>query len=404
VRLWALAVLAATVGACAALSGLDSLSSGDCSTSGAVCDATVDTAGAETGPLPEAGDDASEDTYVPPGDEGGNDAPVDVDAAVAAEAGCPAGFLACEGIGCVDPSSTASCGACGHACASGAICSAGACVSGQAEAGPEGGGDAASDACVDGSCACSSGYTNCGGVCVDEQTNSAHCGGCGTACSGGMTCQSGGCACPPGSHTCSGTCVSSTSLSSCGTSCSACPSPPTNGTETCDGTSCGFSCSGGQSPCSGACVNEQTDVNHCGGCSIACASGSTCTNGTCVSPDGGLACTGCSTAGCCGTSCKVSHSNGTGQTYYDCNATGTYNQTTATEACAAYTGSSSACTVQQTALNPVCPGINAMCGTSGGTCHCWLYTALYLGRQGTVQTPATGCTVGCSLSTDPSWN
>jgi hypothetical protein len=60
--------------------------------------------------------------------------------------------------------------------------------------------------------------------------------------------------------------------------------------------------------------------------------------------------------------------------------------------------------LQQTALNPVCPGINAMCGTSSGTCHCWLFTALYLGRPGTVQTPAAGCTVGCSLSTDPPWN
>jgi hypothetical protein len=64
--------------------------------------------------------------------------------------------------------------------------------------------------------------------------------------------------------------------------------------------------------------------------------------------------------------------------------------------------------MQTTALNPVCPGANAMCGTSGSTCHCWIYSAggLYAGllKVGTAQTPTgSSCVPGCS-GADPSWN
>ena len=48
-------------------------------------------------------------------------------------------------------------------------------------------------ACFKGNCtaACLPGYTNCGGLCYDLQTNAKHCGKCNNACSG--KCSSGKC-------------------------------------------------------------------------------------------------------------------------------------------------------------------------------------------------------------------
>ena len=41
--------------------------------------------------------------------------------------------------------------------------------------------------------ACASGQTNCGGVCVNTQTDTDHCGACNNACKGKMICVAGNC-------------------------------------------------------------------------------------------------------------------------------------------------------------------------------------------------------------------
>jgi hypothetical protein len=75
--------------------------------------------------------------------------------------------------------------------------------------------------------------TVCGGACVDEQTNTSHCGGCDKPCPIGGTCQAGRCSCPTG-HT----------------------------------------------KCGDACVDEKTDMANCGGCGMACSG--TCSDGECL--------------------------------------------------------------------------------------------------------------------------
>jgi hypothetical protein len=49
------------------------------------------------------------------------------------------------------------------------------------------------------------------------------------------------------------------------------------------GSACGFNCNSAYSLCSGACVDEKTDNNNCGGCGLlfACAPGHSCQSGVC---------------------------------------------------------------------------------------------------------------------------
>src|SRR5215469_3632374 len=74
----------------------------------------------------------------------------------------------------------------------------------------------------------------CGSSCTSLQGDSANCGSCGHACTGGQTCQSGACACPTTQTLCGTTCVdSSTDSAHCGASCAAC-----SGGTTCQGGQC----------------------------------------------------------------------------------------------------------------------------------------------------------------------
>ncbi|MEW5849732.1 MAG: hypothetical protein AB2A00_13020 [Myxococcota bacterium] len=103
---------------------------------------------------------------------------------------------------------------------------------------------------------CADGYVNCGGVCINPDTDAYHCGA--TAdCSGANA----GAACPSGQY--------------------------------CDGTGqCGNTCAGGYVLCDGTCVNPQNNALYCGAsgaCTATeagqeCGVGSYCDNGACVVP------------------------------------------------------------------------------------------------------------------------
>jgi len=189
----------------------------------------------------------------------------------------PCGPCCCErGIACLDagrgvcgcPVRTTPCGsACcktGTACAdlSSSRCAtaAVACTQGQVACGtmccPTG------TACVNGVCGCATGTTDCGGRCVDLQTDSFNCGGCGIRCSSGQTCCSGHCV---------DTQIDSTNCGSCGQVCST----PSGGAATCVGGICGSTCPDGTIKCPGVCAPPAFPVccgdNSCSSDAVCCS-------------------------------------------------------------------------------------------------------------------------------------
>ena len=92
---------------------------------------------------------------------------------------CPGGSVSCDGV-CLETGSDAlNCGACGHACGVGAVCSNGACT-----------------------VPCEAGLIGCGGACIDPRISATHCGAsgdcsgthAGQSCGSGLACQAGSCA------------------------------------------------------------------------------------------------------------------------------------------------------------------------------------------------------------------
>jgi hypothetical protein len=115
---------------------------------------------------------------------------------------------------------------------------------------------------------------------------------------------------------------------------------------------------------------------------------------------------GCECAGtaCCGTGCQFGHTDGLGQTFYDCTALGMYTEARAQAACAAATGGNgckdaSACCGGLSALG-LCLGttITSVCSSSGGSGHCWEYDST---NPGVVQ---AGNSPSCSASPVGKWN
>ena len=117
---------------------------------------------------------------------------------------CGEGLLQCADE-CIDPMTSAvNCGACGNVCVpERELCVDGGCTTeltvdcgiGQSQCGRIC--CAAGETCVIGECVpnesaggCKQGLTGCGGVCIDLNTDPAHCGGCGVACAAGEMCQS----------------------------------------------------------------------------------------------------------------------------------------------------------------------------------------------------------------------
>jgi hypothetical protein len=244
--------------------------------------------------------------------------------------GCATGDILC-GATCTNPSGdNANCGRCGNACGRGTSCTGGVCVAGC--------GDAGLTSCP--APAGRGGMMAAGDVCVDTLTNAMNCGACGTACPAGAGCVDGTCGCPAGETQCAGgrggigNCVDlgadNANCGSCGNACPgamplcsggacvlSCVAPTTQcagggglagrgggagGGGTCadlssDKTNCGFcgaTCTGNLQcqdgacaclapfvNCSGNCANLVTDNANCGSCGTVCVSPATCTNGAC---------------------------------------------------------------------------------------------------------------------------
>lgn len=99
-------------------------------------------------------------------------------------------------------------------------------------------------------------------------------------------------------------------------------------------------------------------------------------------------CSGCTTPGCCGAVCQTAHSNGVGQSYYDCNPPDTHTLMTAMEACAAY-----AVTVGGTAADcfdgwgcSAEPSLDQVCYANATGATCMMYCWAYVGAPGSVTT------------------
>ena len=279
--------------------------------------------------------------------------------------GCNSGYADCNANapdldGCETKVPSAACNACGASCdtthSNGASCQMG---------------DSGST-CKYTSCA--TGYADCNTTppdtngCETQTTTTSNCGACGRACdaktSKGAGCSGGNCTytgCASGLADCVTTapntngCESSlSSTASCGACNAACNTK--TGAASCNGTTCSYQCNSGLSDCN---ASKAPDTDGCE----------------------------CSSPGCCGTGCQTTHSDGLGQSFYDCNATGSRNQAQAQEACTAYTGNASACTPSIDLLrHPDREPLHrherpSRCAaTAGGKCYCWQYSGQNPGK------------------------
>jgi uncharacterized membrane protein YgcG len=138
---------------------------------------------------------------------------------------------------------------------------------------------------------CGAGQTACGAECVDESSDTAHCGACDGVCASGAQCLKGVCSCPTYQKACGGKCIQvvtdPANCGGCGVTC--------QGGEVCSAGACSATCLPGQTACDGTCVDLPTDSNNCGACGKACGAGQGCVFGACVKSHGattGKACDG----------------------------------------------------------------------------------------------------------------
>jgi hypothetical protein len=216
----------------------------------------------------------------------------------AGEAGCVAPTSLLCGTTCEDPTLPANCGSCGHVCEAGtggtATCTAGQCGVGCSGSTP----DNCSGACTN----TATDPNNCGtcnNVCPGPTNADGGVAACSPGADGGPAC---GLACnAPTSQACGGACVNPASPTTCGSSCLVCPQPTVgSGSPICtvaDGGlgTCSVQCGGAttqQCPAgSGECF-ALTDLNNCGSCGNKCPSPPTNGSPTCsgTSPVCGVSC------------------------------------------------------------------------------------------------------------------
>jgi hypothetical protein len=160
--------------------------------------------------------------------------------------------------------------------------------------------------CVNGS------YTACGATDTDKCCGGVDCSSKKPS-GGSASCNGNQCVvtCPSGTHLCGNQCKSDNSVSSCGSSCSACPAAPLHATATCSGGKCDFTCPSGtkkfepQNGFPGGCSCPNPTLQHvCGGVCVdknAAACGEQCKR--CPLPVGGEAAL-CNSSGNCWATCK----------------------------------------------------------------------------------------------------
>jgi hypothetical protein len=208
-----------------------------------------------------------------------------------------------EGYGCGDNTDCCSQLCCNRTCCGpGQMCSSGMCVGGTSPPPPPppGGcttpadcpqaamGSCQTAACTAGTCGFVPDNANLPTTCSECQVPTCNPMGqpacvnkpTGTACSNGICNGMGQCGCPTGTTNCGGVCVNTNSdVTNCGGCGVFCSTPP-NSTPTCSNGACGFNCNAGFVQCGGTCVNLSTDPNNCGSCGHVCSFGM-CTNGVC---------------------------------------------------------------------------------------------------------------------------
>ena len=233
------------------------------------------------------------------GADRGRGGPVDggpgVDASAAADGGggdagpCGPGATLCGGMCIPTSGDRMNCGACGHVCAAGEVCSEGAC----------------------GTTCTGTASTRCGDECVDTMIDPAHCGTCDTACDTGLFCTGGHCmlSCGEFADRCGDVCTDvRTDPLNCGMCGHACDDPP-HSSPTCMASTCGYTCDTGYGDCNGLAtdgceVELATDLMHCGSCPMVCPTPAhaspTCAAGACgYTCDAGWAdCNGLAVDGC----------------------------------------------------------------------------------------------------------
>lgn len=156
-------------------------------------------------------------------------------------------------------------------------------------------------------------------------------------------------------------------------------------------------------------------IASCGACGRSCnaahavdagCSGGSCTYQACAagwsdcdqSPPNSNGCE-CQTPSCCaGGTCQTAHSNGVGQTFYDCQPPGTYTESEAMAACLAFTGSSTQC--QAAPMGVFCSS-RGICSNGAATCWCWTYAGT---GAGTVEKQTGFCPSTCPSANGTMWN
>jgi hypothetical protein len=138
---------------------------------------------------------------------------------------------------------------------------------------------------------CPPGTTDCGGICLDLQTDVNNCGACGNVCPEAQPgfdvgCAGGNCffmrepACAEGLSFCNGVCVNRlTDPANCGLCGNVCAPG-----QICFGGQCATDhrCEAGLTSCNGVCVDLLIDPANCGACGNVCAAGEICFGGLCA--------------------------------------------------------------------------------------------------------------------------